>query len=80
MHKVMREYLKISVPREFDWLVIGGCDADLLPACMVLGRIQDQKQKYNLEWPKFNVCQDAVTEQRQEQNKGGFIALLTVST
>ena len=30
--------------------LIGGYDADLPPACMVLGRIQDQKQKYNLEW------------------------------
>ena len=27
---------------------IGGCDADILPAHMILRNIQDQKQKYNL--------------------------------
>ena len=33
------------------WLAcIGGYGADLLSACMVLGRIQNQKQKYNLKW------------------------------
>ena len=30
---------------------IGGYDADVAPARMVLGKIQDQKQKCNLEWP-----------------------------
>ena len=30
---------------------IGGRDADLAPARMVLCKIQDQKQKYNFEWP-----------------------------
>ena len=28
---------------------IGGCDADALPAHMILGEIQDQKRKYNLQ-------------------------------
>ena len=28
-----------------------GCDADVAPAHMVLGKIEDQKQKCNLEWP-----------------------------
>ena len=39
---------KIGVSRESDWLV-------LVVACMVLRNIQDQKQKYSLEWLKaFN--------------------------
>ena len=37
---------KICIPRESN-------DADLPPAHLVLGRIQDQKQKYTLEWPKL---------------------------
>ena len=50
MHEVTRE---ISVGRQSDWLVaIGFYDADLPPAHMIFGRIQDQKQKYNFEWPK----------------------------
>ena len=46
------------------WLAsIGCCDAHLLPAHMVLRKIQDQKQKYNLEW--FN--QKIMISPRYEQ-------------
>ena len=34
---------------------IGGYDADVPPTRMVLGKIQDQKQKYTLEWPTSKV-------------------------
>lgn len=34
---------------------IGSYDADVPPAPMILARIQDQKQKYNLEWPNLDI-------------------------
>ena len=34
---------------------IGGSDAHLPPTNMALGRIQDQKQKYNLEGPYASI-------------------------
>ena len=30
---------------------MGGYDADLLPARVILGNVPDQKQKYHLYWP-----------------------------
>ena len=50
MHKMTREYFNDRFSILSDRLAcIGGCDADALPAHMILGEIQDQKQKYNLE-------------------------------
>ena len=45
MREVTRKYLA------FGESLIGGYDADLPPARMVLGRIQVLEQLYNLEWP-----------------------------
>ena len=39
---------KGSVSSYPDRLALGGYDADLLPARMILGNIRDQKQKYHL--------------------------------
>ena len=42
---------KISISKESAQLIFGGYVADLPFTCMVLRKIQDQKQKYNLESP-----------------------------
>ena len=39
---------KDSVLSDPDLLALGGYDADLLPARMILGNVLDQKQKYHL--------------------------------
>ena len=50
MRKVAQNILigKDSVSSDLDRLVLGGYDADLPPAHMILGNIPDQKQKYHL--------------------------------
>ena len=51
MHKVMHKYFndkQVIISTEPSYLAcIWGYDGDLAPAYIILGKLQDQKQKYN---------------------------------